>query len=164
MFFAYTDGSVVRPHDGSSPGGWAFSYYVDDFLIERAGGFINATNNQMEIVAVIKAFQSVLELDLNDHTVCVVSDSQYVVHGATRWLNAWKNMGWINGRGKAVKNKELWMQIDYLQSRLSCRFKWVRGHCGNPQNERVDVLARSAARRSDAVNLITRVRNTLDLS
>lgn len=151
MLFIYTDGSVVRPKDGSSPGGWAFYYEREGIVYQGSGGVLGATNNQMEIVAAIKAFQSLLENNFTDDVVVIVSDSQYVINGGSQWVLDWKRNRWRNGRGKLIKNRKQWKQLDILASHFMTKWKWVRGHNGHPFNEVCDKAARRAAFRADGL-------------
>lgn len=151
MIYLYTDGSVSRPTEGRSPGGWAFSFRHNGKLVQESGGCNMVTSNQMEMVAVIRGLQKLLELELTNEPICVVSDSQYVIHGASLWMEAWKKRGWLDRRGQKMKNKAFWKQIDYLAAHFNIRFKWIRGHAGNPDNEVCDKLARAAAFRAAAI-------------
>lgn len=151
MIFIYTDGSVTRPRMRQSPGGWAYSFRYDDKLHSSSGGVMNVTNNQMEMMAVIKGLQILIEMGLEGSKVCIVSDSQYVVYGGRSWIKSWKKNNWRNSRGQAIKNRNFWSQIDMLASEFSTRWKWVRGHNGHPDNEFVDKLARKAAFRAAAL-------------
>lgn len=148
MIYVYTDGSVMRPTEGKSPGGWAFTYDFKGKQFKSSGCCKYVTNNQMEMIAVIKALQSLLINKFHRESVCVVSDSQYVVFNCNQYLDVWKKNKWTNSRGNYIKNKPFWKQIDYLSSYFNIRYKWVRGHNGHPLNELVDKLAREAALRA----------------
>ncbi len=104
---------------------------------ELYGGEPLTTNNRMELMAAIKAL-SVLnqrcEVDL--HT-----DSQYVRQGITGWINNWKRNGWKTANKKPVKNADLWQALDTAIAHHEVRWHWVKGHAGNPGNERADALA-----------------------
>lgn len=148
MIYLYTDGSVSRPKAGKSPGGWAFSYIHEGKYFRGSGARLDVTNNQMEMLAAIKGLQFMLAKGLKGSEVCIVSDSQYVVNGCSQWIVDWKRSGWVNSKGRKIINREFWMQLDTLSSNFKTRWKWVRGHMGNPENEVVDKLARAAAFRA----------------
>lgn len=152
VLYIYTDGSVLRPAEGISPGGWAFSFHLDGRTFRKSGGWREATNNQMEILAAIKGMECLIEIGFNTwEPICLVSDSQYVVHGASKWLHSWKRKGWVNSQGRFIKNRTLWERIDGLNHKLNVQYKWIRGHNGNPENEACDRLARAAANRVDGM-------------
>lgn len=145
MIYLYTDGSVMRPSEGKSPGGWAFCYRYKDVFYKGSGCCRNVTSNQMEMVAVIKGFQHLLAAGLLGEAVCIVSDSQYVINGSSKWMHDWKRNRWFNAKGRTIKNREYWKQIDYLANQFKTRWKWIRGHNGHPDNEYCDQAARTAA-------------------
>ena len=110
----------------------------DVFVMEKSGGEKNTTNNKMEMTAVIEALNFIKSNDIKECNV--FSDSQYVIKGITEWIYSWKKKGWKNAAGQAVKNKELWMEIDALSANISIKWNWVKGHAGIKWNERVDEL------------------------
>lgn len=139
----FTDGAC-RGNPG--PGGWAFilRHPASGKEKELAGGQVLTTNNQMEMLAVIRGLESLKSRS----DVEVVTDSSYVARGSAEWLPGWKANGWRRREGKAwkpVKNVELWQQLDVLLARHRVRFTHVKGHAGHPENERCDVLAVDAA-------------------
>ena len=138
----YTDGACKG---NPGPGGWAFilQHPASGRSIEDAGGEPATTNNRMEMMAVICGLR-VLRLPL---TLDLYSDSQYVLKGLSQWLPGWKRRGWRTAGGGAVKNQDLWVELDQLLARHTVRTHWVRGHSGHPENERCDQLAVAAARR-----------------
>ena len=97
------------------------------------------TNNIMELTAVIES----LNLLKFKSKVVVITDSAYVKNGITTWIHNWKLKGWKTASKKPVKNKELWMKLDTLSSKHDILWKWVKGHSGNPDNDRADFLAKS---------------------
>lgn len=101
------------------------------------GGEPEATNNRMEILAVIRALQA---LKRPCHVI-VHTDSQYVQKGMSEWLEGWKRRGWRTADKKPVKNADLWQQLDQLVEQHTVDWRWVRGHAGDPGNERADQLA-----------------------
>lgn len=101
------------------------------------GGEPETTNNRMEILAVIRALQA---LKRPCHVI-VHTDSQYVQKGMSEWLDGWKRRGWRTADKKPVKNADLWQQLDQLVEQHTVDWRWVRGHAGDPGNERADQLA-----------------------
>jgi len=132
----YTDGAC-RGNPG--PGGWGAILIHGNRVREISGGERITTNNRMELTAVIRALQELKkpsEIDL-------YSDSNYIVMGMTSWLHNWKKSGWKRKTGR-LENIDLWQQLDELAQKHLIRWHWVRGHFGNPYNERADKLAREA--------------------
>jgi ribonuclease HI len=141
----YADGACLG---NPGPGGWGFLLRIQtpDGPKEKEGsGFEPATtNNRMEIMAVIRGLESLAR----PCKVHLVSDSQYVVKGLGEWLPGWKRKGWRKADGQPVLNAELWQRLDELARTHDIRPRWVKGHAGHPENERVDQLAREAAQRA----------------
>jgi ribonuclease HI len=121
-------------------GGWGAILVYKDHKKEICGCSENTTNNIMELTAVIKALDSLKE----ECHVILTTDSNYVKDGITTWIHNWKSNGWITANKKAVKNKELWQQLDQLSSKHHIDWKWVKGHSGHPGNELADQLANEA--------------------
>ena len=138
MLKIWTDGSCLG---NPGPGGWAFIATDGENTAQRSGGARQTTNNQMELTAVIRA----LYATRHHHAVELHTDSQYVKNGMQVWVPQWKNNNWKTAAKKPVKNKELWQQLDELARDREIHWVWVRGHAGNPYNERCDELARTAA-------------------
>ncbi len=133
----YTDGSC---QGNPGPGGWAAILKYGNREKELWGFCADSTNNQMELMAPIQALRALkkpCEVDL-------FTDSEYVRKGITGWVKTWKKNSWLNSQKKPVKNQELWKILDEIASQHSIDWHWVKGHSGNPDNERVDVLAREA--------------------
>ena len=101
------------------------------------GGEPETTNNRMELMAVIQALKA---LKRPCHVV-VHTDSQYVQKGMTEWLKGWKQRGWKTADKKPVKNADLWQELDALTQKHELSWRWVRGHAGDPGNEKADALA-----------------------
>ncbi|MFA5490347.1 MAG: ribonuclease HI, partial [Candidimonas sp.] len=101
------------------------------------GGEPDTTNNRMEIMSVIQA----LKLLKRPCKVIVHTDSQYVQKGMSEWLDNWKRRGWRTADKKPVKNADLWQELDRLVQQHDVSWRWVRGHAGDPGNERADELA-----------------------
>ncbi|WOX05381.1 ribonuclease HI [Microbulbifer pacificus] len=130
----YTDGAC-RGNPG--PGGWGALLMSGSAEKELCGGEALTTNNRMELLAAIKALSALnqrCEVDL--HT-----DSQYVRQGITGWINNWKRNGWKTANKKPVKNADLWQELDAAIGHHEVRWHWVKGHAGDPGNERADALA-----------------------
>jgi ribonuclease HI len=135
----YTDGSCLG---NPGPGGWAAVLSYGDKRKELSGGFRNTTNNRMELRAVIEALSALKK----PCAVTLFTDSQYVRNALTKgWLDGWVKNGWKTAAKKPVKNQDLWRALMPLVQEHKVDFRWVRGHAGNPENERCDVLARTQA-------------------
>ena len=130
----YTDGAC-RGNPGI--GGWGVFILKEDDHIDLNGFDLKTTNNKMELTAVIEGLKS---LPLKTK-VTVITDSKYVKDGISNWILNWKKNGWKTAAKKPVKNKELWEQLDNLVEKHSVYWEWVKGHSGNPGNERADQLA-----------------------
>jgi ribonuclease HI len=103
----------------------------------------------MELTAAIKALQRLYALGLKDEDVTVISDSQYVIYGASMYLRGWKQSGRLKENSpKVLKNKDLWIEIDRLSTLFRTRWLWVRGHNGHEENERCDRLAKLGTSRA----------------
>ena len=133
----YTDGACSG---NPGPGGWGVLIEIDNKNIELSGGDKDTTNNQMELMAAIKALE---EIDKN-YEITLYTDSNYVKDGITSWISNWKKNNWKTASKKDVKNKELWMRLDKAIKDKNISWVWVKGHAGNAGNEQADYLARSA--------------------
>jgi len=130
----YTDGACSG---NPGPGGWGVLMLWNGHEKELNGGEAETTNNRMEMMAVIKA----LEALKNHPKVELYTDSKYVMQGVNEWMAGWKAKGWRTASKKPVKNQDLWREIDALVSEHDVTFHWVKGHAGDPGNERADSLA-----------------------
>ena len=130
----YTDGAC-RGNPG--PGGWGVLLRSDGHEKELCGGQLDTTNNQMELLAAIKALESLKEPCKID----LFTDSKYVKNGITQWIINWKTNGFKNAKKKPVLNAELWIRLDTLVSEHDINWLWVKGHSGHIDNERADALA-----------------------
>jgi ribonuclease HI len=119
------------------PGGWGVWMRSGPHERELFGGDPLTTNNRMELQAVIEGLGALK--GPSDVTLHV--DSQYVMNGVTKWIAGWKRNGWRTSDKKAVKNQELWQALDDAVARHTVRWVWVKGHAGDPGNERADALA-----------------------
>jgi len=135
----HTDGACLG---NPGPGGWAAVLKYGDTTKELSGGHAATTNNRMELMAVIKALES-----LKRPTQGVLySDSKYFLDALNKgWLKNWKRNGWKTAAKKPVKNRDLWVILDPLLAEHNLELKWVKGHSGDPANERCDELAKAAA-------------------
>jgi len=131
----YTDGACSG---NPGPGGWGALLQGFGKEKELFGGEPATTNNRMELLAVIRALETLKRpVKARVHT-----DSQYVQKGISEWIHSWKRRGWLTADKKPVKNADLWQQLDALSAGHQIQWCWVRGHNGHPQNERADALAR----------------------
>jgi|TARA_B100000524_G_scaffold52483_1_gene24624 ribonuclease HI len=134
----YTDGSCLG---NPGNGGWAFVIINEKDISYRAGFERNTTNNQMELMAAIKAIEFLDKYnDINLNT-----DSNYVRQGITNWILNWKRNNWKTSTKKAVKNRELWERLDKLNLSKNIIWSWVKAHNVDEFNNQVDQLARQAA-------------------
>lgn len=104
---------------------------------ELWGGEAHTTNNRMEMTAVIESLKALKR----SSEVVLTTDSQYVRKGITEWIEGWKRKNWQTAARKPVKNADLWREIDALASQHTIEWRWVKGHSGHAENERVDDLA-----------------------
>ena len=132
----YTDGACKG---NPGPGGWGVLLKAGGTEKELFGGELATTNNRMELMAVIQALSALKR----PCEVTLFLDSQYVLKGITEWLPGWKSKGWRTASKQPVKNVELWQQLDALVQHGGHQidWRWVRGHNGDPGNERADALA-----------------------
>lgn len=133
----YTDGAC-RGNPG--PGGWGVLIMEAGRERVLKGAEADTTNNRMELTAAIVALR---ELPAGSRPT-LYTDSEYVMKGIQEWLPAWKARGWKTAAKKPVKNQDLWQALDEANARHRVDWRWVRGHTGNPGNERVDRLANEA--------------------
>lgn len=141
-YIIHTDGSCLRNPGGA--GGWAavIETAATGAVEEKSGGAPETTNNRMELTAALMALSAVPE----GARVALYTDSQYLKNAFTKfWLPAWKKRGWKKADGEPVLNQDLWVQLDAAFAARQVQFHWVKGHAGNPRNERCDVLARAEA-------------------
>lgn len=143
----YTDGACIG---NPGPGGWAFVIQrilngaVIKEVVQSGSAPTQTTNNRMEMEAVIAALLQVRKGETA--AITIRSDSQLVINGMTKWITAWIANGWKNAAKRPVINRDLWEQILELAQGKSITWAWVKGHAGDPLNEKVDGLAEKAAR------------------
>jgi ribonuclease HI len=133
----HTDGAC-RGNPG--PGGWGVILRFGDQVSELSGAEAATTNNRMELTAALRALQALkrpCRIDIH-------SDSKYVIQGMTEWLPGWVRRGWVNASREPVKNRDLWEALSAAAALHEVHWHWVRGHSGDPGNERADALANAA--------------------
>ena len=134
----FTDGACKG---NPGPGGWAAILRMGKHEKEISGSDPDTTNNRMEMTAVIRGLNALIEpCEVEIHT-----DSKYVMDGMTKWVDGWQKRGWKNASKQPVRNKDLWHELIEAASRHRISWTWVKGHNGHPENERVDSLASAAA-------------------
>ena len=133
-----TDGACLG---NPGPGGWAALLRHGTRERELVGDEAHTTNNRMELMAAIAA----LEALTRPCEVLLRTDSQYARQGILEWLPNWVRRGWKTSGGGSVKNQDLWQRLQLAAARHEIEWRWVKGHAGDPDNERVDALARAAA-------------------
>lgn len=133
----YTDGAC-SPNPGRGGWGAVLLYPAKDYRKEISGGELDTTNNRMEMMAAIEGLSAL-------KTRCRVdlyTDSQYVRNAFEKnWIGRWKKNGWKTAEKKPVKNEELWRRLIELVEQHDVKWHWVKGHSGDPENERADALA-----------------------
>ncbi len=130
----YTDGACSG---NPGPGGWGVLMLWNDHEKELCEGEFNTTNNRMELMAAIMG----LEALKRGIAVDLYTDSTYVRDGITKWIHNWKKNGWRTSAKKPVRNEDLWKRLDTALAPHDVEWHWVKGHAGNPENERADELA-----------------------
>ena len=150
----YPSNSIVINTDGSclgnpGPGGWAalIVRYENGKVTKKRevkGKTRSTTNNRMELQA---ALMAILQLKSTEQAPTIIrSDSQYLVKGMNEWTAGWAARGWRKSNGKAVENQDLWQKLVTIVEGRSIEWMWVRGHAGDPDNDRVDQMAKQQAR------------------
>jgi len=134
----YTDGACSG---NPGPGGWAAIILINNEVKDMfSGSEKNTTNNQMELLAPIKAIQKFKKKS----EISIFTDSTYVKNGITIWIKQWEKNGWKTSSKKPVKNKELWKKLKNLSSKHSIKWIWVKSHAQDKYNNLVDELAQRA--------------------
>lgn len=134
----HTDGACSG---NPGPGGWGAILQWNGHRKELSGAEPDTTNNRMELMAAIRALQAIKG---SGKPVRLVTDSTYVKDGLTKWIHGWKKNGWKTAAKKPVKNADLWMELETAAARHDVSWEWVKGHSGDPENDRADELARLA--------------------
>lgn len=130
----YTDGACKG---NPGPGGWGVLMIAGDNRRELCGGALATTNNRMELTAAIEALRALKR----PTRVRLFTDSKYVMQGIETWIHGWKKNGWRTSDKKPVKNMDLWQVLDALAAQQQVEWRWVKGHSGEPGNERADALS-----------------------
>ena len=139
----HTDGACLG---NPGPGGYGVILDYQGRRKELSGGYDPTTNNRMELLAAIIG----LEMLTRPCNVTLYSDSRYLVDAVSKgWAVRWRKNGWMRNKREAAVNPDLWERLLNLLERHNTEFRWVRGHSGNPDNERCDALAGAAARQND---------------
>ena len=135
----YTDGACKG---NPGPGGWGV--YIQSNVDEKElyGGSPETTNNQMEMQAALEALKHLKD---EDEVIELYTDSNYLRQGITEWIHKWKTNNWKTAAKKPVANRDLWIEISDLNEKMTVQWNWVKGHAGDPGNERADELANIGA-------------------
>jgi ribonuclease HI len=134
-----TDGACLG---NPGPGGWACILRFGETKRELYGSAPATTNNRMELTAAIEGLRAVRE----PCAIEVVTDSEYVKNGITKWIHGWKRNGWKTSAKKPVVNQDLWNELDGLAAAHHVQWTWTKGHADHEDNNRCDELATRAAR------------------
>jgi len=144
----YTDGGCSG---NPGPGGWAYVMVIQTFgdtqiIAKNKGAEKETTNNRMELTAVIMALRALKSLQEKNipRQAALYTDSQYVQRGITEWIHTWKRNSWRTSDKKAVKNQDLWIELDSIAGEFALQWKWVKGHAGNEYNELCDAMTQEA--------------------
>mgnify|MGYP001235245582 FL=1 len=157
---AATDGACSG---NPGPGGWGgLIIFNDNSEIEIGGSEENTTNNRMELTAAIKTLEKLKTFQLKENFK-LRTDSKYVIEGYTKWINNWKRNGWKTSAGKSVQNLDLWQKIDDLRIK-GLVMEFVKGHSGDKQNERVDLIATSYSKGIPLVGEVKKSFKAIDFS
>ena len=135
----YTDGACKG---NPGPGGWGVYIQSNEDEKELYGGNPETTNNQMEMQAALEALKHLKD---EDEVIELYTDSNYLKQGITEWIHKWKKNNWKTAAKKPVANRDLWIEISDLNEKMTVEWNWVKGHAGDPGNERADELANIGA-------------------
>jgi ribonuclease HI len=135
----YTDGACKG---NPGPGGWGVYIQSNEDEKELYGGNPETTNNQMEMRAALEALKHLKD---EDEVIELYTDSNYLRQGITEWIHKWKKNNWKTAAKKPVANRDLWIEISDLNEKMTVQWNWVKGHAGDPGNERADELANIGA-------------------
>jgi Ribonuclease HI len=134
-----TDGACIG---NPGPGGWAFILKYGDRTREMFGSEPQTTNNRMELTAAVRGLAALKEAC----EVEIVTDSEYVKNGITKWITGWKAKGWRKADKQPVLNQDLWQELDFQNARHRTKWTWTKGHASHTDNNRCDEMATLAAR------------------
>ena len=135
----YTDGACKG---NPGPGGWGGYIQSNDEEKDLYGGNPETTNNQMEMQAALEALKYLKD---KNEVIELYTDSNYLRQGITEWIHKWKLNNWRTAAKKPVANRDLWIEISDLNEKMDVQWNWVKGHAGDPGNERADQLANIGA-------------------
>ena len=135
----YTDGACKG---NPGPGGWGVYIKFNNEEKDLYGGNPETTNNQMEMQAALEALKYLKD---EDEAIKLYTDSNYLRQGITDWIHKWKLNNWRTAAKKPVANRDLWIEISDLNEKMDVQWNWVKGHAGDPGNERADQLANLGA-------------------
>ena len=135
----YTDGACKG---NPGPGGWGVYIKFNNEEKDLYGGNPETTNNQMEMQAALEALKYLKD---EDEAIKLYTDSNYLRQGITDWIHKWKLNNWRTASKKPVANRDLWIEISDLNEKMNVDWNWVKGHAGDPGNERADQLANMGA-------------------
>ena len=135
----YTDGACKG---NPGPGGWGVYIMFNNEEKDLYGGNPETTNNQMEMQAALEALKYLKD---EDEAIKLYTDSNYLRQGITDWIHKWKLNNWRTSSKKPVANRDLWIEISDLNEKMNVEWNWVKGHAGDPGNERADQLANMGA-------------------
>ena len=135
----YTDGACKG---NPGPGGWGVYIKFNNEEKDLYGGNPETTNNQMEMQAALEALKYLKD---EDEAIKLYTDSNYLRQGITDWIHKWKLNNWSTASKKPVANRDLWIEISDLNEKMNVEWNWVKGHAGDPGNERADQLANRGA-------------------
>ena len=135
----YTDGACKG---NPGPGGWGVYIQSNEDEKEFYGGNPETTNNQMEMQAALEALKHLKD---KDEVIELYTDSNYLRQGISEWIHKWKTNNWKTAAKKPVANRDLWIEISDLNEKMTVQWNWVKGHAGDPGNERADELANIGA-------------------
>ena len=135
----YTDGACKG---NPGPGGWGVYIKFNNEEKDLYGGNPETTNNQMEMQAALEALKYLKD---EDEAIKLYTDSNYLRQGITDWIHKWKLNNWRTAAKKPVANRDLWIEISDLNEKMNVEWNWVKGHAGDPCNERADHLANMGA-------------------
>lgn len=123
------------------PGGWAAILVYGDHRKEMSGSEAHTTNNRMELTAAVRGLEALRE----PCEVEIITDSEYMKNGITKWIAGWKRNGWKTAAKKPVMNQDLWEELDALNGKHKTTWSWTKGHASHVDNNRADELACAAA-------------------
>ncbi|MDR2543818.1 MAG: ribonuclease HI [Treponema sp.] len=155
MLKIFTDGGCSG---NPGPGGWAYVFVLQTFqgeqiIAQNKGSQKEATNNRMELTAVIEALRALKRTNDLPRQAVIYTDSQYVQKGITEWIHTWKRNSWRTSDKKPVKNQDLWMELDSLAGEFPLKWEWIKGHAGNKYNELCDIMTQEAITDNKLMNV-----------